>query len=118
MIKEVKETQHIFALLGIHNMISLLKYPMDPAVDKPVYLCLPNIFKMNLFTEVFFSHHDTPSFIQIFIEYLLLRSRFSRVQLCVTTETAARQAPPSLGFSRQEHCSGLPFPSPMHQSEK
>ena len=22
------------------------------------------------------------------------------------------------GFSRQEHCSGLPFPSPMHESEK
>jgi len=27
-------------------------------------------------------------------------------------------APPSLGFSRQEHWSGLPFPSPMHESEK
>ena len=26
--------------------------------------------------------------------------------------------PPSLGFSRQEHWSGLPFPSPMHESEK
>jgi len=26
---------------------------------------------------------------------------------------AAHQAPPSLGFSRQEHWSGLPFPSPM-----
>jgi len=25
---------------------------------------------------------------------------------------------PSLGFSRQEHRSGLPFPSPMHESEK
>jgi len=25
--------------------------------------------------------------------------------------------PPSLGFSRQEHWSGLPFPSPMHESE-
>ena len=25
---------------------------------------------------------------------------------------------PSLGFSRQEHCSGLPFPSPMYESEK
>ena len=43
---------------------------------------------------------------------------FSRVRLCVTPETAAHQAPPSLGFSRQEHWSGLPFPSPMHQSEK
>ena len=31
---------------------------------------------------------------------------------------AAHQAPLSLGFSRQEHCSGLPFPSPMHESEK
>ena len=28
------------------------------------------------------------------------------------------QAPPSLGFSRQEHWSGLPFPSPVHESEK
>ena len=26
--------------------------------------------------------------------------------------------PPILGFSRQEHWSGLPFPSPMHESEK
>ena len=31
---------------------------------------------------------------------------------------AAHQARPSLGFSRQEHWSGLPFPSPMHESEK
>ena len=31
---------------------------------------------------------------------------------------AAHQAPPSLGFSRQEHWSGLLFPSPMHESEK
>ena len=49
---------------------------------------------------------------------LLLLSCFSRVQLCVTPETAAHQAPPSLGFSRQEHWSVLPFPSPLHESEK
>ena len=46
---------------------------------------------------------------------LLLLSRFSHVQLCATPQTAAHQAPPSLGFSRQEHWSGLPFPSPMHE---
>ena len=40
------------------------------------------------------------------------------VRLCATPETAAHQAPPSLGFSRQEHWSGLPFPSPMHEGEK
>ena len=39
-------------------------------------------------------------------------SRFSRVRL-----SATHQAPPSLGFSRQEHWSGLPFPSPVHESE-
>ena len=49
---------------------------------------------------------------------LLLLSRFSRVRLCATPQTAAHQAPPSLGFFRQEHWSGLPFPSPMHGSEK
>ena len=31
---------------------------------------------------------------------------------------AAHQTPLSLGLSRQEHWSGLPFPSPMHESEK
>ena len=43
-------------------------------------------------------------------ERMLLR-RFACVRLCTTPETAAHQAPPSLGFSRQEHWSGLPLPS-------
>ena len=45
----------------------------------------------------------------------MLLSRSSRVRLCVTPKTAAHQAPPSLGFSRQEHWSRLPFPSQMKQ---
>ena len=49
---------------------------------------------------------------------LLLLSRFSRVRLCATPETAAHQAPPSLGFSRQEHWSGLPLPSPSEMKVK
>jgi len=49
---------------------------------------------------------------------LLLLSRFSRVRLCAIPSTEAHQAPPSLGFSRQERWSGLPFPSPMRESEK
>ena len=36
----------------------------------------------------------------------------SRVQLFATPWTAAYQVPPSMGFSRQECWSGLPFPSP------
>ena len=49
---------------------------------------------------------------------LLLLSHFSRVRFCAAPETAAHQASPSLGFSRQEHWSGLPFPSPVHEREK
>ena len=46
----------------------------------------------------------------------ILLSHFSHVRLCVTPLTSAHQVPPSLGFSRQEHWSGLPFSSPMHES--
>ena len=69
-------------------------------------------------------HHDSPW--QVIIPWLalaswgllLLLSRVSRVQLCATPWTTAHQAPLSLGLSRQEHWSGLPFPSPVHESEK
>ena len=43
------------------------------------------------------------------------------LQLCLTLCNPIDGSPPgspSLGFSRQEHWSGLPFPSPMHESEK
>ena len=52
-----------------------------------------------------------------FFTMLLLLSCFSRIRLCATPEMAAHQAPLSLGFSRKEHWSGLPFASPMHESE-
>ena len=42
---------------------------------------------------------------------------FSRVRLLATPWTAAYQAPPSTGFSRQEYWSGVPLPSPMRESE-
>ena len=51
----------------------------------------------------------------MYLLLLLLLSHFSPVRLCVTPWMAA---PPRLGFSRQEHWNGLPFPSPMHESEK
>ena len=39
-------------------------------------------------------------------------SHFSRVHLCATSSTGALQAPLSMGSSRQEYWSVLPFPSP------
>ena len=43
---------------------------------------------------------------------LLLLSHFSHIQLFVTLWTVAHQAPPSMGFSRQEYWNGVPLPFP------
>ena len=43
---------------------------------------------------------------------------FSRVRLFATPWTVALQAPPSMGFSRQEYWSVLPFPSPGDSSPR
>ena len=56
-------------------------------------------------------------FYQRSYQLLLLLSSFSRVRLFSMPKTAAHQAPLALGFSRQEHWSGLPFPSPLHENE-
>ena len=44
-------------------------------------------------------------------------SWFSRVQLFMTLQTIVYQAPLSMGFSRQESWSGLPYPSPGDLSD-
>ena len=47
--------------------------------------------------------------------------RAKSLQSCLTPcdpIDGSHQAPPSLGFSRQEHWSGLTLPSPVHESEK
>ena len=44
--------------------------------------------------------------------YVCVLSHFSHVQLSATTQTAACQAPLSMGFSRQEYWNGLPSPPP------
>ena len=48
----------------------------------------------------------------VFNRYLVVSDSFA------TPRTVACQAPLSMGFPRQAHWSGLPFPSPMHETEK
>ena len=43
----------------------------------------------------------------------MLLGHFSRARLLATPWTAAYQAPPSMGFSRQEYWRGVPLPSPI-----
>ena len=61
--------------------------------------------------------HDWCDLAQKYFEVFIIREwggvkSLSRVRLFVTPWTAAYQVPPSMGFSRQEYWSGLPFPSP------
>ena len=46
-------------------------------------------------------------------EWKMKVKSLSRVQLFATPCTVAHQDPPSMGFSRQEHWSGVPLPSPI-----
>ena len=67
-------------------------------------------------TYIYVTHkeiHMYTNLIAFKVLLLLLLSRFSRVWLCVTLWIAAHLAPLSMGFSRQEHWSELPFPSPF-----
>ena len=69
-----------------------------------------SLSRVQLFTTSWTAAHQAPPSMGLL---LLLLCHFSRVRLCATPQTVAHQAPPSLGPSRQEHWSGLPFPSPM-----
>ena len=73
----------------------------NPGVE-PASLGISCIDKRILYYE---SHPGSP---HLLLLLLLLLSHFSRVRLCATPQMAAHQAPPSLGFSRQEHWSGSP----------
>ena len=57
------------------------------------------------------SHKGSPRYMLLL---LLLLSHFSCVQLSATPWTAAYQAPPPMGFFRQEYWSGVPLPSPRY----
>ena len=50
--------------------------------------------------------------VSFYLSCLYMCQSFSRVQLFAIPWTVARQAPLTMGFSRQEYWSGLPFPSP------
>ena len=72
-----------------------------------------------MFSSLYFPIHCKLFIRSVYLFYIAcLLCRFSHVRFCATPWTAAYQASPSMGFSRQEHWSGLPFPSPMHENEK
>ena len=96
---------------GLNNNKGYLSFELHWYVVIVYYLAM--IFLMHI-------HEVTMWIIGIYRQFslyllllLLLLSLFSRVRLCATPWTAAYQAPPSTGFSRQENWSGVPLPSPL-----
>ena len=83
----------------------------DPIDDSPPGSPVPGILQVRTLEWVAISFSNA-------WKWKVKMKSLSRVQLCATPEMAAHQAPPTLGFSRQEHCSVFPFTSPMHESEK
>ena len=94
-------------VIRIKSPICIPKSPTQPIFYKSILL--PTFFALHSdeFNRIFWFRGEL-SLLTLALEKLLLLSHFSLVWLCAT---------PSLGFSRQEHWSGLPFPSPMHKSE-
>ena len=83
-----------------HFLAKELAFKSDVSMPWQDYIPLK---KINLLSE--FADMNVEESEVYFI--MLLLSRFSRVRLCATPETAAHQAPPSMGFSRQEYWSGV-----------
>ena len=98
---------------------STLPWPDDPGSPGAWILLLMNHQKVNSLKLCHNAWHPSPHFISSHGHLTIwnhknsacVLSSFSRVQLCNYTD-CSRQAPLSMGFSRQEYWSGLPCPPP------
>ena len=79
--------------------------PCDPIDGSPPGSPVPGILQARILEWIAFSFSNA-------WKWKVKVKSLSRVQLLATPESAAYQAPPSMGFSRQEYWSGLPLPSP------
>ena len=78
----------------------------DPIDGCPPGSPIPGILKAKTLEWVAISFSDA-------WKWKVKEKSLSRVQLLATPWTVAHQAPPSMGFSRQEYWSGVPLPSPI-----
>ena len=96
---------------------SLQSFPTlcDPRDGSPPGSCIPGILQARTLEWVAISFSNAWKW-KVKVKSLRLSTwkLYSHVQLLATPWTAVYQAPPSMGFSRQEYCSGLPLPSPIY----
>ena len=107
---EINRVCSVFMLLGNSTAAILIYYKSNHSRFKS-----PTHNRANKTQNLSTGHHP--------ICFLHSKKRkkvksLSHVQLFATPWTVAYQAPPSVGFSRQEYWSGLPFSSPSTQTQK
>ena len=112
-------------IAALFTIAGIWKQPRCPSADKWIrklwYIYTIEYYsaiKKNAFESVLMRWMKLEPIIQTEVsqkekhQYSMKVKSFSHVQLFVTPWTVAYQAPPSMGFSRQEYWSGLPLPSP------
>jgi len=100
---------HIQKLLLLLSHFSRVLTLCDPVDSSPPGSPVPGILQARTLEWVGISFSST-------WKWKVKMKSLSPVQPSVTPWTAAFQAPPSMGFSRQEYWSGVPLPSPTYRS--
>ena len=97
----------IFAAAAAAKSLQLCPTLCDPRDSSPPGFPIPGILQARTleWVAIFFSN--------AWKQKVKVKS-LSRVRLSVTPWTAAHQAPPSMGFSRQNYWTGMPLPSPIY----
>ena len=106
MIKVIKLLMHCFnPAAAAAKLLQSCPTLCDPIDGSPSGFSVPGILQARTLEWVAISFSNAWKF-------KVKRKSLSRVRLLATPRTAAHQAPPSMGVSRQEYWSGLPVPSP------
>jgi len=101
---------HISTWIGHrYTCVPLILNPPPTFFPHPIPLGCPRALALGALFHT--SNLHWPSVLHMIV-YMFQCKSLSRVQLFVTPWTVAHQAPPFMGFSKQEYWSGLPFPSP------
>ena len=119
----VQKHQFFGAQLSTESNSHIHTWPLEklwPWLDGPLLKSNSSVFQYAVYFGHNFPSKEKASFNFMAVVTICVSSvqSLSHVWLCVTPLTAAHQAPPSPGFSRQEYWSGLPFSSPMHDKIK
>ena len=101
---------HLYSILLRLSHFQLCPTLCDPVDSSPPGSPVPGILQARTLEWVAISFSNAWKW-KVKVKLL------SRVRLCATPWTAAHQAPPSMGFSRQEYWSGVPLPSPLFHSK-